>query len=80
MQTKAGDVIETDKGRIKLTRRVYWNERLDCWTAPGYRWIKSRQQFSGNALLTHFDRIITDADVQAHIARLSAADAAACIA
>lgn len=53
---KAGDEVEIPfYGKVKLTRPVQrhaWRE--NSWIAPGYRWIKSKQKFSGNALENQF--------------------------
>ena len=51
---KPGDVIETPKGRIKLTETPHYNEGWGCWYAFGHKWMKSKQKFSGNALLHNF--------------------------
>lgn len=54
---KAGDVVEVPGvGKVKLTRPMYRREWQGdvFWVAPGYRWIKSRQAFSGNDLLHNF--------------------------
>ncbi len=50
-KVKAGDVVETVYGRIKLSRDPQFNAAREWWTLPGYRWIKSRQQYSGTARL-----------------------------
>ncbi len=54
---KAGDVVELPGiGAVKLARPIERKEwQGDTFlVAPGYRWIKSRKQFSQTALLHTF--------------------------
>lgn len=54
--------ITTDKGTIiKLAEPPRWNDYHKRWYAAGYRWIKSRQSFSGNCLLHNFKTYELDA-------------------
>jgi hypothetical protein len=54
-QYKAGDVIETSKGKIKLTDPPDYHDGWCRWYAYGQKWIKSKQRFSGNILLHCFE-------------------------
>lgn len=55
---KAGDVITFKDGRqtltVRLTRQPEWNDHWKRWYVGGHRFIKSRQTFSGSALLYNF--------------------------
>ena len=47
--------ITTDKGeRIKTTEIPTWNEMHKCFYASGFRWIKTRQKWSGSHLIHNF--------------------------
>jgi hypothetical protein len=55
-QTKPGDEVNVPGwGIIKLTAPVRPHAHIEgALVAPGFRWIKSKQKFSGNALLSVF--------------------------
>lgn len=47
-ETKVGDEIEIPgTGKVKLSRPIYAANRPNHFIASGYRWIESKQKFSG---------------------------------
>lgn len=45
--TKAGDVVFAGGNKYKLTSEIEWSEFHQSYYAPGFRWVKTKQKFSG---------------------------------
>ena len=49
------DIIFTGANYLKLTSVPEWSTYHQRYYAGAYRWIKSKQKFSSNALLHNFE-------------------------
>lgn len=48
-------IIQTEKGeKIQTNETPHWNDFYKCFYVAGFRFIKSKQQFSGSCILHNF--------------------------